>query len=209
MKEATPAPFERLEQGLTYEAFLSAFAARAAQVQAPGFEPEDEVEALRAGFIPLNLQRTRRIGKTYTVGPELLRQLDALREPQTWMVLTENWCGDSAQSLPYLAQIADASALITLRILARDENLDLMDRYLTGGARSIPKLVAFDARGRELFRWGPRPRPAVELMEREKAAGTPKEEILPQLHKWYAQDRGRTLEAELLALLRRAAQASG
>ncbi|MEM9997992.1 MAG: thioredoxin family protein, partial [Bacteroidota bacterium] len=34
---------------------------------------------------------------------------------------------------------------------------DLIERYHTNGSHSIPKLVAFDGDGTELFTWGPRP----------------------------------------------------
>ena len=68
--------------------------------------------------------------------------------PQLWMVLTEPWCGDSAQCLPCLDILAEIHAYITMRFLLRDDNLDIMDHYLTDGKRSIPLLVAFDPEGR-------------------------------------------------------------
>ena len=67
------------------------------------------------------------------------------------MVITENWCGDSAQNLPYL-KIASCNPLIDFRIILRDDNLDIMDLYLTDNkSRSIPKLIAKE-NGRA-FQW--------------------------------------------------------
>jgi hypothetical protein len=76
-----------------------------------------------------------------------------------------------------------------------------MDAYLTDGTRGIPKLTAFDSQGRELFRWGPRPKPAVELFRRFKEEEVPGPELREKLHLWYAKNRGRALEEELVDLL--------
>lgn len=192
----------RPHRGLTYEDYLAGFEQEAARYAALDPAALDEKARDHAHYVALNLQRTRRIGKTYAPSEEARALLGRLAAPQLWMVLTEIWCGDSAQSLPYVARVAALSPLVDLRILARDENLDIMDAYLTAGGRAIPKLVAFDAQGGELFQWGPRPRPASELFAREKAAGLPKEEILRKLHQWYGADRGRSIEAELLECLR-------
>jgi hypothetical protein len=118
------------------------------------------------------------------------------------MVISEAWCGDSAQNLPYIAKIAECNPLINLRIILRDSNLDIMDLYLADGkSRSIPKLVAFDEDGNELFQWGARPKEAQELVTRLKNEGMEKEKFLEQLHLWYGRDRGRTLENELKIIL--------
>src|SRR5258708_38830316 len=78
---------------------------------------------------------------------------------QSWLVLTEGWCGDAAQSLPVMQALAQLNPLIRLRTLLRDENLELMDQYLTNGvSRSIPKLFAMDTYSLTvLFTWSPRP----------------------------------------------------
>ena len=154
-----------------------------------------------ARYLPLNLARTLRIEKTYTPSSRAQSVLRAIRDAQLWMVLTEPWCGDSAQNVSYLIKIAACSGLIDVRILLRDQNLDIMDAYLTNGTRGIPKLVAFDLRGRELFQWGPRPKPAAELFQRLKDRGIPGPELREQLHRWYAKNRGRALEGELVDLL--------
>jgi thiol-disulfide isomerase/thioredoxin len=119
------------------------------------------------------------------------------------MVLTEDWCGDSAQTLPFIACIAEENPHILLKILLRDENPDIMDLYLTNGKRAVPKLVAFDESGEELFVWGPRPQPAAEVFREGIAEGLPKKEVYPKLHLWYGRDRGKTVEKEFLGILER------
>jgi len=152
-------------------------------------------------YLPLNWQRTVRIERTFTPSSRIQQAVKAIKCPQLWMVLTEPWCGDSAQNLPYIAGIAACSSCIDLRILLRDRNLDIMEAYLTQGTQSIPKLVSFDLRGGELFQWGPRPQPAAELFHRLKEAGTPIEDVRLKLHLWYARNHGRALEEEFLLLL--------
>ena len=119
------------------------------------------------------------------------------------MVLTEDWCGDSAQNLPYIAKIAECNSLIKLRILPRDQNLDLMDLYLTDQkSRSIPKLVAFDEFGNELFQWGPRPYEAQKLVMELNALGLSKNEFNEKLHLWYGRNKGKSIENEFVELLK-------
>jgi hypothetical protein len=118
------------------------------------------------------------------------------------MVITEIWCGDSAQNLPIIAKAAELNDRIDLRILLRDSNTDIIDHYLTDGqSRSIPILVVFDLDGNELFKWGPRPDTAKTLVTNLKKDGFSKEEINQQLHLWYGRNRGKELESEIVELL--------
>lgn len=149
----------------------------------------------------LNFQRMNRINKTYKVNENLAKVVEEIDKPQLWMILTELWCGDSAQNIPYIAQIAKQNPLIDLRILLRDENPDIMDRYLTNGTRGIPKIVAFDVDGNEIFQWGPRPKEAQELVLKAKQEGKPKKEFIELLHKWYAFNKGKNIEEEFLDLI--------
>ncbi len=179
------------DKAISYTKYLEIIEFRAANPN-----PEDDHDA----YYRLNWQRTKRIGKTYRPSDKFLKALQSITD-LTWMIITEPWCGDSAQNLPYLAVMADTSDKINLKIVIRDENPQIMDGYLTNGSRSIPKLVVFNASGQEIFQWGPRPEPAVALFSGEKTAGTPKEIIIEKLHKWYAVDRGKTLETEILEQL--------
>ncbi len=149
----------------------------------------------------LNLSRSTRVEKQFVPSDKLTKAVDKISKPQFWLVLTESWCGDSAQNLPVLAKISELSKNVELRILLRDSNLEIMDKYLTNGTRSIPKLVVFDEDGNELFRWGARPAAAQQLIDELKERGLQKNEWLIELHKWYANNRGKELDKELLKLL--------
>lgn len=154
------------------------------------------------GYTKLNLQRMSRVEKTFTVSDELQHLLSSIKTRQNWIVITEGWCGDSAQNLPVLAKIAKVNPLIELQIIERDENLDIMDLYLTNGTRSIPVLISFDENGNEIFRWGPRPKEAQQLVTRLKSDGMEHDAFVEQLHLWYARNKGVALENEMKYLLR-------
>jgi hypothetical protein len=118
------------------------------------------------------------------------------------MLLTEDWCGDSAQNIPYIVKMAECNSMINLRILLRDQNTDIIDLYLSdSNSRSIPKLVAFNENGDELFQWGPRPKEAQELVRKLKSEGLSKEEYILQLHLWYGKNRRKNLELEFIQII--------
>lgn len=189
----------RPHRGMTYEEFVET---SKKMLESADDSQMDEDEKSHLQYTKLNIHRSERIEKTYKVDEELSKAVKAITQPQLWMVLTEDWCGDSAQNLPYIAKIAAANSLINLRILLRDENLDIMDLYLTNGkSRSIPKLVAFDEEGKELFQWGPRPKDGQEFFDKAKADGLPKSEFIEKLHLWYAKNKGKNLEDEFKEIL--------
>jgi len=69
------------------------------------------------------------------------------------LMLAENWCGDVHRNSPLIARIAEAMPNCELRVLFRDQNLDLTDCFLNNGYRSIPIVVFFDKDWNEIGRW--------------------------------------------------------
>ncbi|MFZ3588537.1 thioredoxin family protein [Bacillus sp. DJP31] len=81
------------------------------------------------------------------------------------IVLTADWCGDAALCVPIIQKIAEVSN-IELRFLIRDENLELMDQYLTNGtSRAIPRFIFFDKQGNETAVWGPRSNEVEDMVK--------------------------------------------
>lgn len=187
-----------LQKSMTYETYKQLVEDLLAAGKATG---SIQSEAL-VHYSELNTQRMHRIEKTIRVLPEVKEQLIRITRPQTWLVLTEGWCGDAAQSLPVMKALADLNPVIQLRILLRDENPPLMDRYLTNGiARSIPKLIAVDpVTGSELFTWGPRPTALQQSFYGMRSEGLPYDVIKEELQRWYNKDRTVTIQRELAAL---------
>ena len=119
-----------------------------------------------------------------------------------FLVLNEDWCGDSVNILPYVARLAEASDKIEMRILGRDSNPDLMNSHLTGKARSIPIVIVYDGAFNEKGWWGPRPGPLQSWVLNEGLA-LPKPDRYPLIRAWYARDKGRTIVSELLSIIER------
>ena len=188
----------RPHNGLTYDAYRSDWKARA---DAPLADKDKEARKM-AHYLRYNWSRQQHVHDAYQPSDALRNVLDALETPQVWMVLTEPWCGDSAFVLPVIAEAASCSDDVTLRILPRDENLDIMDQYLTGGSRSIPKLVVFTEDGNELFDWGPRPEPAAEYYARLKEEKDSKDAIVQSLIAHYEDGGWHAVETELVEALR-------
>ncbi len=151
-------------------------------------------------YTKLNAQRSRRIAKTSILHPDLVEQIQALPK-QIWLLITETWCGDAANSVPIIAKLAMLNPSIDLRIVLRDENLNLMDQFLTKGGRSIPKLIALDEELNVLFDWGPRPKEAQDLYWgwREREGREPYSEFQVILQKWYNENKSGALQKELMS----------
>ncbi|MFD1020533.1 thioredoxin family protein [Thalassobacillus hwangdonensis] len=91
------------------------------------------------------------------------------------LVLTESWCGDAMLNIPILLRIAEATNM-DVHFLYRDQNLELMDQYLTNGkSRSIPIFIFIDKNGREVAVWGPRAKTIQRFINESNAALPPKE----------------------------------
>lgn len=193
----------RPHNGYTYEEYSKKFK-REIENANPADLNENEKKLLE--YRKLNFLRNQRIEKTYIVSDKLKSEILNIKDKQLWMVITEAWCGDSAQNLPYIAKAASLNGNINLRIILRDSNPDIMDLYLTNGTRSIPKLVAFDLDGNELFTWGPRPKAAQDLIVKWKSEGIVKPELYEKLHLWYGRNRGRDIEAEFIEILSKVEQ---
>ncbi len=85
------------------------------------------------------------------------------------VVLAEDWCGDVIANLPVLGTLAKAVGTLDVRIFYRDQNLDLINRWLNQGKyQSIPVFAFFDESFRELGHWIERPASVTELRARKR-----------------------------------------
>ncbi|MEO6525354.1 MAG: thioredoxin family protein [Gemmatimonadaceae bacterium] len=140
------------------------------------------------------------------VDGEFVRRVAALGGSWHLLVLSEDWCGDAVNTVPVIAKLAALSANVDLRVLARDENLDLMNEHLTGVSRSIPAVIALDEEFHERGWWGPRPT-ILQHWTHGDGQTLEKADRYREVRRWYARDRGRTTLEEVVAMLERAASA--
>ena len=153
-------------------------------------------------YSTLNDRRMKRLDKTIKISKDTIQEFKKVKQPQTWLVLTEGWCGDAAQNLPILNKIASGTANIDFKIVLRDENLDLMDLFLTNGGRSIPKLVALDKDNNVLYLWGPRPAIATKMVVAYKEKnGALDPQFKQDLQVWYNKDKGKSVQEDFVNLV--------
>ncbi len=153
-------------------------------------------------YTDLNIHRMNKWDKHYHVSAELEDQLKKLSDRETWLVITEGWCGDAAHAVPVIHKMADSSQNVEMKVVLRDENPELMDMFLTDGARSIPKLIRLSETGEVLGTWGPRPVLGQKIIDDAKVAGTPIPTAKEALQLWYARDKGKTIASEISEILK-------
>ncbi|MFV0566063.1 MAG: thioredoxin family protein [Flavobacteriaceae bacterium] len=151
----------------------------------------------------LSEQRMKRWDKTIKISEDDTRKIQAFNHKLIWLVIAESWCGDAAHVVPVLNKIAELNPNIDLKIVLRDDNLALMDLYLTNGGRSIPKLIIINAgTGNVLDTYGPRPTEATNYVNRYKAKhGTLTPEFKEDLQHWYNKNKGENVIKDLTELL--------
>ena len=154
-------------------------------------------------YSTLNETRMNRLDKTMKITEENSLKLTSLKGEYIWLVISEGWCGDSAQLLPIVNKMAVASGKIELRIVLRDDNDDLMNLFLTNNSKSIPIVIVVDKETGELVgHWGPRPKGAIALIQDyKKEFGVVDETAKTNLQLWYLHDKGLSTQQELINLM--------
>ncbi len=187
-----------IESAISYSQYRQLIADLLAQGKTTGHTQSEQY----LEYAKINLQRMNRLDKTLVLGAGLISALNNISGQYYWVVLTEGWCGDASQNVPLFNLIEKNCSNLTLKILLRDDNPELMDQYLTDGSRSIPKLICFEQESlRECFTWGPRPSTLQALVKKLIADGVPKPERGIIVQKWYNEDKTRTLQYEIAELI--------
>lgn len=138
---------------------------------------------------------------------EFSARVEALGGHWHLLVLSEDWCGDAVNIVPIVARLTESVSNMDMRILARDENLDIMDTHLTGKSRSIPIVILLNKKFEECGWWGPRPR-ALQKWVIEKGSLLPKDERYKEIRTFYARDRGLTTMDEIVSMLEHCCKAA-
>ncbi len=184
---------EKIEKSMTFAEYIKLIDDLLLEGKTTG---ENQSEAM-FNYGKLNRQRMRRLEKTVVIGESLREKTQSVGRKMIWLIITEGWCGDAAQNIPIIEKIAAESVNIETRYILRDENLELMDEYLTNNARSIPKLIALDAETlEEIGTWGPRPQAAMDYFYEMKAKGLEKPQMMENLQRWYLQDKEKSVQTE-------------
>jgi len=188
-----------LEKALSYNEYRDLVSDLLSQGKSTGPNQSDDL----LNYSKLNDKRMKRLDKTVKLTKETLAKIKDVKEPQTWLVLTEGWCGDAAQNLPVINKIAEENPNINLKLVLRDENLELMDEFLTNGGRSIPKLIALNKENEVINTWGPRPTTATQMVADYKAKkGSLDAEFKEDLQVWYNKNKGENTQEDIVSMLK-------
>ncbi len=190
---------EKFASAMTYKDFRAMVDEYAAAGKTSGPEQKDSL----INYTLLNSRRMKRWDKLLVLDDTVVDKVASVETRINWLVLSETWCGDAAPTMPVMNKIAEANPNIELRVLLRDEHLDLMELFLTEGTLSIPKLISFEeSTGRVIGDWGPRPTIAAEKAAAYKRDnGSLSAEFKEDLQRWFNKDKGKDTLADLLQLL--------
>lgn len=152
-------------------------------------------------YSKLNNSRMKRLDKTTELTDFVVNQFSSIHKKITWVVLSEGWCGDAAQNLPIINKIAETNNNIDLRIVLRDENLELMNEFLTNGNQAIPKLIQLE-NGKVTKTWGPRPTIATKMVSDYKEKhGQLDSDFKKDLQVWYNKNKSENVIEDLSELI--------
>jgi len=138
-----------------------------------------------------------------TVSPDLITRMRALPGRRRILVIAEDYCLDSANTIPYVARLVDgAPERLELRVLDATRGRPVMDAHPTpDGRAATPTIVILDENGWLIAAWTERPS-ATQTWFLEQQKVMMQKPLRDQLEAWYAGDAGRTTVAEIAALLR-------
>jgi len=187
-----------LEKALTYQEYRNLVATLVDEGKSTGLQQSNDL----ANYSLLNHKRMKRLDKTIKLSQETIAKTLEIDKNQTWLVLTESWCGDAAQTLPVINKIAETSTHINLKIVLKDDNEELMNHFLTNGGKSIPKLIALDENNNVVNTWGPRPKVAVKMVADYKDLhGALDTDFKKELQIWYNKNKGESIQNDIVLLL--------
>lgn len=203
MKTITMTKNELIQQGIKDSYTYNEYRTLVSDLLEDGKSTGHEQSEALTNYSMLNDRRMKRLDKTIKLDPSIEEQFVKTESDQTWLVLTEGWCGDAAHSLPVLNKLAQLNEGIDLKIVLRDDHDELMGHFLTNGGKSIPKLIVVDNKTNEVVNsWGPRPSVATHMVQEYKAThGKLDPEFKQDLQIWYNKNKGVNISEDLADLL--------
>ncbi|GAA4804298.1 thioredoxin family protein [Litoribaculum gwangyangense] len=188
-----------IKKGISYESYRNMISHLAEINSTTG---HNKSEAL-INYTKLNDRRMKRWDKTIKISEKIQKKVTALNKKITWIIITESWCGDAAHVMPVLNKMAEFNNNISIKIVLRDENIELMDMFLTNGGRAIAKVIMVDDETGEILNtYGPRPSIANKLVnEYKNNHGKLTPEFKEELQIWYNKDKGQTIAEDVANIL--------
>lgn len=135
---------------------------------------------------------------------DLITQMRALPERRRLLVVALDRCNDSANTIPYLARLVDASPeRLEMRVVNSTIGRAVMEAHRTpDGRAATPTVVVLSEDGRLLGAWTERPS-TLQTWVLEQLKIDPQADVHDHINAWYAQDAGKATMAEIAAIVAR------
>ena len=139
-----------------------------------------------------------------TVSPSLITRMRALPAKRHILVVAEDWCSDSLNTVPYIARLVDGGPeRLDMRLVNREIGEAVMDAHRTpDGRTATPTLAILGDDWHLLAAWTERPT-SVQAWFLEKQKTTMQKPLHDELLAWYEKDAGQTTVREIADLLER------
>ncbi|MCC7196402.1 MAG: thioredoxin family protein, partial [Gemmatimonadaceae bacterium] len=128
--------------------------------------------------------------------------IDAARRRWRLLVVAENSCTDAANTLPYLAALADRSPFIDIRVLRKADATDLLAAHPLGERQATPLVLVYDPEFTLRGAWIEHPASLRSLIS---ALGDTldRDSVRARVRAWYREDAGRSALREVLGIMER------
>ena len=139
-----------------------------------------------------------------TVSPALVTRMRALAAKRHLLVVAEDWCSDSLNTVPYIARLVDGGPeRLDMRLVNREIGKTVMDAHRTPDGRTATPTIAILGEDWHLIAaWTERPT-SIQAWFLEKQKTTMQQPLHDELLAWYAKDAGKTTVLEIADLLER------
>lgn len=139
-----------------------------------------------------------------SVSPALVTRMRALPVKRHLLVVAEDWCLDSLNTVPYIARLVDGGPeRLDMRVVNREIGKTVMEAHRTPDGRTATPTIAILGDDWGLIAaWTERPS-SIQTWFLEKQKTTMQKPLHYELLAWYAKDAGKTTVLEIADLLER------
>jgi hypothetical protein len=142
------------------------------------------------------------------VTADMVTRMRALPQRRRLLVVAEDWCGDSVNTVPYLARLVDAAPeRLEMRLIDSKAGRRVMEAHPTlDGRAATPTVVVLGEDGRVIGAFTERPAALRAWVAEQKAdrANAPSDRTLhDRAMAWYADDAGKATVEDIAEILAR------
>lgn len=139
-----------------------------------------------------------------TVSAALITRMRALPAKRHLLVVAEDWCSDSVNTVPYIARLIDgAPERLDMRVVNRETGMAVMEAHKTpDGRTATPTIVVLGEDWHVTGAWTERPG-ATQAWFLEKQKTTMQKPLHDELMAWYEKDAGKMTVLEIADLVER------